>query len=463
MSDSVDLAIIGAGPAGMAAAVTAADLGLRVTVLDEQPEPGGQIYRGIETLSATRPQDMAVLGADFARGLPLVQEFRTAGVDYRPCSQVWAVNGNRVFFRAQTATGHVVAKQILIATGAMERPFPVPGWTLPGVLTCGAAQIALKTGGLVPDGRVVLAGSGPLLLLLAVQLVRAGARPALVLETSVNLGAALAHFPRFLGAPGYLGKGLDLLKELKRARVPMRKRVSALSIRGVDRVQSVEFECGGTVMHEPADVVLLHQGIVPNGNLAWSMRMDHEWDELQRCFRPTRDSWGRSSLEHVRVAGDSSGIVGAIASELGGRLAALDAAAACGIIDSGTRDRRGAGIRAEYDKHVSARPFLDVFYRPAQQWLAPRDAETIVCRCEEVNAGSIRKVAGEHDCPGPNQLKAFMRCGMGPCQGRLCGLTVVELLAECRRTSPAEIGYYRIRSPVKPVTVGELADLDVGT
>jgi bacterioferritin-associated ferredoxin len=102
-------------------------------------------------------------------------------------------------------------------------------------------------------------------------------------------------------------------------------------------------------------------------------------------------------------------------------------------------------------------------YRPAQRWIAPPESETVVCRCEEVTAGAIRTVAKAHDCPGPNQLKAFMRCGMGPCQGRMCGLTVVELMAECRGVSPAQIGYYRIRSPIKPVTVGELAALDLGS
>jgi NADPH-dependent 2,4-dienoyl-CoA reductase/sulfur reductase-like enzyme len=201
--------------------------------------------------------------------------------------------------------------------------------------------------------------------------------------------------------------------------------------------------------------------VVPNGNLAWSSRIAHEWDERQRCFRPALDEWGCSSLHNLFVAGDSGGIIGAVASEHAGRIAALAAAAACGRITHDERERRAAPLRREYRKHVAARSFLDALYRPASRWIAPRDAGTVVCRCEEITAGAIRKVASEHDCPGPNQLKAFMRCGMGPCQGRLCGLTVVELLAECRGVNPAEIGYYRIRSPIKPVTVGELAELEI--
>jgi NADPH-dependent 2,4-dienoyl-CoA reductase/sulfur reductase-like enzyme len=163
----------------------------------------------------------------------------------------------------------------------------------------------------------------------------------------------------------------------------------------------------------------------------------------------------------VLIAGDSGGIVGAIAAEHGGRIAALTAAEACGRISTKERDAHASSLHDEYDRHLSARPFLDVLYRPARRWLAPRERETIVCRCEEVTVGTVRDILAQHNCPGPNQLKAFTRCGMGPCQGRLCGLTVVELLAECRHAKPADIGYYRIRSPIKPVTLGELAALDV--
>jgi NADPH-dependent 2,4-dienoyl-CoA reductase/sulfur reductase-like enzyme len=459
---SFDLAIVGSGPAGMAAAITAAEMGLRAVVFDEQREPGGQIYRSIETVRAARASHLSIFGDDYARGAALVQRFRAASIDYRPGTQVWSLGAEgRVFYRAQSGTGAIEAEQIIIATGAMERPFPVPGWTLPGVLTCGAAQTALKSAGLVPEGRIVLAGSGPLLLLLAVQLVRAGVRPTAILETSFNALGALKHALGFFSAPAYVAKGLSLLRERKRSGVQIFKAVRALEISGDERVRGVTFESGGVRRELPADLVLLHHGVVPNGNLAWSNRLEHVWDEGQRCFKPKLDRWGRSSLERVFVAGDSGGIVGAIACEHSGRLAALGAAAACGRISEHERDRRAASTRFQYRQHLAARPFLDALYRPSRRWLAPRDAQTIVCRCEEVNAAAIRKVAAEHDCPGPNQLKAFMRCGMGPCQGRLCGLTVVEMLAECRGVSPAEIGYYRIRSPIKPVSVGELAELDL--
>ncbi|NBX41500.1 MAG: hypothetical protein EBR15_08815, partial [Gammaproteobacteria bacterium] len=155
------------------------------------------------------------------------------------------------------------------AAGAMERPVPVPGWTLPGVMTCGAAQTLLKSTGAVPDGRFVLAGSGPLLLLLAAQLVRVGIKPAAILETRPNYFPALRHLPGFLKSPSYLQKGISLLAELRNAGVAI-KSAANLRIGGDDRVREIQYDWHGKTQREAVDLVLLHQGIVPNANLAWS-------------------------------------------------------------------------------------------------------------------------------------------------------------------------------------------------
>jgi len=460
MSAAFDLTIVGAGPAGLAAATTAAGLGLRTAVIDEQPEPGGQIYRAIESVSTQRPAHLRVLGPDYAAGLELVKRFRASGAEYLPQTSVWQVDGERnVYVRNRAGTARIAANQILIATGAMERPLPVPGWTRPGVMTCGAAQTLLKSTGVVPDGRFVLAGSGPLLMLLASQLLRAGVKPAAILETRPNYFAALRHLPGFLAAPGYLGRGLSMLSALRKSGVPFRTGVRRLHIHGDARAREIEYEWRGQIRRESADLVLLHQGIVPNANLAWSLRCAHAWDFAQRCFRPVLDAWSNTSVDGVLIAGDTGGIIGARAAALSGHLAALSAAFNVEKISAAERDRLAQPTRAELKHHLRARPFLDALYRPPQETVAPRDDDTIVCRCEEIRAGEIRRLVTEQGCSGPNQMKSFARCGMGPCQGRLCGLTVVEMIAECRGVPVPEVGYYRIRSPVKPVTVGELAGL----
>lgn len=466
-----DLAIIGAGPAGMAAALTAAKRGVSVVVLDEQPEPGGQIYRGIERLAKHRPRHLEWLGPDYAAGLNLVRAFRNAKIDYLDSAQVWQVEPHlpnatnmspgRLFYRRQGAVGMLSPQRVLIAVGAMERPMPIPGWTLPGVLTCGAGQTVFKANGLAPQGRFVLAGCGPLLLLYAAQLTRAGIKPAAILETTFNRWNALPHLPGFLASPDYLRKGLALVRELKEAGVPLHKGVTQLALHGDTRVREIEYTCSGQSRREPVDQVFLHQGVVPNGNLAWSMHLEHAWDGRQRCFRLRLNDWGQSSVPGIYVAGDAGGIVGALGAHAMGRVAALAIAADIGKITPEARDQQARTPRAQLAKHRAVRPFLDALYRPAQQWLAPTDAETVVCRCEEIRAGEIRRLVTKQHCPGPNQMKSFVRCGMGPCQGRLCGLTTVEIIAQCRGVPVAEVGYYRIRSPIKPVTLGDLATLDV--
>ncbi|HJU15663.1 MAG TPA: FAD-dependent oxidoreductase, partial [Stellaceae bacterium] len=182
---SVELAIVGAGPAGMAAAALSAELGLDTLLVDEQEAPGGQIYRGIE-----RAADNSPLGRDYLAGRPLAAALRGSRVDYRPGTAVWHIDavaeedGGTLYLAREGRTETVAARRIVLATGAVERPVPIPGWTLPGVMTAGAAQTLLKTADLVPEGRTVLAGQGPLLLLVAAQLARAGAPPVAVLETT---------------------------------------------------------------------------------------------------------------------------------------------------------------------------------------------------------------------------------------------------------------------------------------
>lgn len=468
MNPQPDLAIIGAGPASMAAALTAAKRGVSVVVLDEQPEPGGQIYRGIERLAKQRPRHLEWLGTDYAAGLNLARAFRNANIDYLDNTQVWQVETHgtettpgRLFYRRHGAVGMLSPRRVLIAVGAMERPMPVPGWTLPGVLTCGAGQTVFKANGLAPRGRFVLAGCGPLLLLYAVQLIRAGVKPVAVLETTFNRWSALPHLPKFLAAPDYWRKGLALLRELKAAGVMLHKGVTHLALHGDTQVREVEFTCRGDKRREAVDQVFLHQGVVPNGNLAWSLNLAHEWDDAQRCFRPRLNEWQQSSHPGVYVAGDAGGIVGAKGAHATGRVAALAIAADVGKISAEARDQQARAPRSELAKHRAARPFLDALYRPAQHWLAPPDGDTIVCRCEEVRASDIWSLVANQNCPGPNQLKSFARCGMGPCQGRLCGLTVVEMIALVHDMPVGDVGYYRIRPPIKPITVGDLATLDV--
>ncbi|MBU6439572.1 MAG: FAD-dependent oxidoreductase [Betaproteobacteria bacterium] len=455
---NLDCIVIGGGPAGMAAALGCASHGLRTALVDEQPRPGGQIYRNV---GRAAPEVGRLLGKDYLRGAPLVECLERSGVQVHRGALVWDVAEDlTVSVLAEGRSLQMRAPRLLVATGALERPSPVPGWTLPRVMSAGAAQIALKTSASVPDGRVVLVGCGPLLLLVACQLLDAGAMLAGILETApaANRREALRHLPRALAAPEYLLKGLRMVRRLRAARVPFHTGVSQVRIEGTDAASGVRFVCKGREHRLAADVVLLHHGVVPNTQLSRLLRIEHAWDEGQLAWRPVVDAWGRSSRPGVHVLGDGAGISGALAAQLAGEVAALDVACTLGRITQVQRDRLAAPWFARRRRQHSVRPFLDALYRPPAWIACPPDDTTIVCRCEEVTAGRVREMASL-GCRGPNQTKFFSRCGMGPCQGRMCGLTVTQLLAQQLDLEPAEVGAYHVRSPIKPIPLSAFATM----
>jgi NADPH-dependent 2,4-dienoyl-CoA reductase/sulfur reductase-like enzyme len=456
MKDSYQLAVIGAGPAGMAAAQTAARHGVDVVLFDEQLRPGGQIYRNIEN-TAVAPE---LLGKDYAMGLQLVQSFRQSSLDYQPDTSVWYLDKSRqIGLLQQGFSEQISASRVVIATGAQERPMPFPGWQLPGVMTAGAGQVLLKSAAMVPEDGVVLAGSGPLLLLLVWQYLQAGVKIAALLETTPksNKGKAIRYLPRAFAASEYLFKGWQLTRTIRRAGIPWYKSVSDLRAEGDTELKAVHFKSAGNSQRLETGLLLLHQGIIPDLQITQAAGCGLEWHEARQSWQPEHDQWGESSQSGIFVAGDLGGIVGAPAARLAGQIAGLQVAHQLGVLDKSERNRLAQSIQKARDRHLAIRPFLDAYYRIAEPALVPQD-ETLVCRCEEVTAGQIRDVIAL-GCSGPNQAKAFTRCGMGPCQGRLCAATVEQIFSSALNKPVSEIGRYNARPPLKPITLGQLAGL----
>ena len=452
-----DVVVIGAGPAGMAAAVTAAALGLKTLLLDEQPRPGGQIYRNVGVVPAHVGK---LLGADYLAGRRQVDRLAASGVEMRGNALVWDVSRDlKITALQEGRVFQVQARQLIAATGALERASPVPGWTLPGVMNAGAAQIAMKSGGSMPAGRIALAGTGPLLLLVACQLLDAGAEVAALVETAEpgNRWAALKHLPAAFRAPGVLLKGLNMLRRLRKSGVPWFAGATDLQVLGAGRVSGVRFGCKGHSHSLAVDTLLLHHGVVPNHQLSRLLRVAHAWSPVQQAWQVVCDAHGQTSLPGLRMAGDGVAIAGAAAAEASGALAALGAAYALGCLGDTELRLRSAPCRKALARQAAVRPFLDVLYRPPAYITHPAD-ETVVCRCEEVTAGRIREMAAL-GCVGPNQTKFFSRCGMGPCQGRVCGTVVTQILAASLGRTPDAVGAYRIRAPLKPVPLSALAGL----
>jgi len=458
MMPDYDVIIVGAGPAGMATAITAQQSGLSVLVLDDQPDHGGQVWRDIQQNHQHR-QSRSFLGEDYWKGHQLAKAFHASGAEIQHQAVVWQIA--HPLSLSVTIAGiaqNLSARAIVLATGAYERPVPLPGWHLPGVMTVGGAQTLLKASATGADGAVFV-GTGPLFYLTITQYLDAGFSVAGVCDTGAGLGSpsTLLALPLALVQPKMLMKGLRWLRRIK-AETPYFAHVSDIQLEGQDHVEAVAFAHGKgrpkTKMRIPSSHVFLHQGVIPNVNLSMASGLTHHWHHRQMCWHPICDRHGASSVEGIYVTGDASGIAGSGAAVASGHItgAALAKALTGTTIPITALWRH----RVKRLQHRALRPFLDRLYAPLAETLTPIDANTIICRCEGLTQAQVTAAMGL-GVAGLNQLKAYCRAGMGRCQGRMCGLTVQALLADHHKIPIQDMPYYRLRPPVRPVTLAELA------
>ncbi|WP_249194944.1 NAD(P)/FAD-dependent oxidoreductase [Gluconobacter cerinus] len=287
-----DVIIVGCGPAGMTAAVELVQAGCSVIILDMQPTPGGQIFRNLEAnLRDSSPSGqtlLAALGPAYKAGAELIQRFRTSrGIDHRPQTTVWEVrpDGTVGWLQGMNA-GYVRGRQVLLAHGAMERPVPFPGWTLPGVMTAGGVQTLLKAGHLKPTGNVVLIGTGPLLLLLANQLHQLGIKPALIGRTDRFADALSGVSHLRPGGLLSLIKGVRWIARLKAAGVKSVTGLKDLAAHGHRKVEAISFTVNGRQQTQACDLLIVHDGIVPSIDIPNSAGLRLQWDDANASWRP---------------------------------------------------------------------------------------------------------------------------------------------------------------------------------
>ena len=469
LAPDADAIIIGAGPAGMSSAIELGCAGYRVIVLDMQPALGGQIFRALEANIQARHKTeslLSALGPTYTAGLTLIERFRTTpGIDYRPDTTVWDLRADgTVGWVKGDAAGYLRAPRVILASGAMERPTPFPGWTLPGVMTAGAVQTLLKAGRLKPEGRIVLAGTGPLIFLLADQMRRLGVRPALIARTD-RLKDKFSALKRLhpTGVPALL-KGLGWLARLRLAGVPMQTGISGLEANGLNHIESVRMTVTGKTIDLPCDLLVVHDGIVPSTDLAHAAGLALEWNHGDASWRPQTTPDGRAELApgpaltagpcRIRITGDARRIGGADAAIAHGRHVAAAILAELGH----AAGMPAAGLTGiDVQRALAARPFLDAAFPPGLTAQLPDDA-AIVCRCEEITAGALRATIrdGARDM---NVIRGTLRCGMGACQGRSCAATLARLLMEADPDKRAHPSPFRARPPVRPLPLGALANM----
>ena len=535
-----DLAVVGAGPAGVEAAVAAAGYGLDVVLLDELPSAGGQVYRAAPAAFAP-----GAGGAEAAAGAALRARLAASPVEVRAGEGVWSVlaraalrapcaaperrepspppgsearppraasartappppssaaawdyeprrteagaisgrleeaagflPGSAARFRLDTlgagGAGSVFAAGLALCPGAVERVLPFPGWTLPGVMGLAAATILLKSQRLLPGRRVVVAGAGPLLAAVAAGILKGGGAVAAVVDLN---GPAewLRTVPRLAAMPRLAARGVVWLARIAGARVPILFRHSIRSAAGSERLEAVEAApvdraghwCGrrghDAGREIEADALVVGHGLSPATEIGRLLRVEHEFDRDRGGWRPVTDEWGRTSVAGCYAAGDGAGVLGAAAAALSGRIAGVAAAIDAGRLAPSTADahvrrlRRGHAQAARFGAAMTRLTAL----RPAMVEAIPPD--TIVCRCEDVTRREI-DAAIARGASEINQLKHFTRCGMGPCQGRVCAEAAAELLAARIGGDPDEgrgaAGQWTGRAPLRPVSMDALA------
>ena len=438
-----DVLVVGAGPAGLAAAIAAAEAGAGVVVLDERDAPGGQYHKPLAASHADRAPD-----AQFREGLALGARALRAGVRVESGAVAWGAFGAGEI--AAVVRGVAVVfrpRRLVLAPGAHERPVPLPGWTLPGVMTTGALQTLARAQRVSPGRRVLVAGSGPLNLQLACELLDGGAEVVAVIEAAPKPGLAQARAALAMArtAPGLARQGLAYLARLRRAGVPVLwgSQVSALDGREAFAAARVATPDGVRVL--AADVVALNLGFQPETGLARALDIPHDYVPAGMGYLATRaDADGRTAVDGVFAVGDGASLGGSRVALARGRLAGLAAARDLGFAAPDEPATRAALARA--------RAFQDalwtLFPTPVP---GPVADDTVVCRCEEVTAGRLRReiASGLVSLPA---LKKATRAGMGRCQGRFCAAAIARLCPQ----APDAAAFAAPRVPVRPVPAAAL-------
>lgn len=439
--------IVGAGPAGIRAAETLATAGLRPTVIDEGARAGGQIYRRPPE-GFTRPPE-TLYGSQAAQAVALHKVFDglVAGgrVVHLPRHSVVALADCVLHTVGDDGFRRIGYDCLILATGATDRLAPVPGWQAPGVYSLGAMQIALKAQGVAMGRRIVLAGSGPLLTLLATQLLKAGGQVGAVLDTA-GLRGQIAAFPDLAVRPSFALQGLAMRARLGRLYH------AGVVLEGVEAsdtgVMAVRWkDAGGQARRTACDAV----------GLGWHLKAETQLADLAGCrfaydttwtqWLPCADRMGRAG-NAVYLAGDGVRLLGADGAEVTGRLAA----AAC-LSDLGLPGADSAADLKRLDRlDRFARGIARAFPWPAEQVRALPD-EAILCRCEGITAGAVRETA-VYGAAEANRVKSLGRAGMGRCQGRYCQIAAAELIAAAGGLAQAgEAGRLRAQAPIRPTPV----------
>lgn len=456
LSKRFDIAVIGAGPAGAHAAMAATAAGVDCIVIDEAEAAGGQIYRAPAVRRIERKPEIA-------EGDRLRTELRHSGARLAFGRRIWLVeHGFVIHTVGKGGPERFESDRLILATGTVERVIPFPGWTTPGVIGLAAATILLKSQATLPGQRTLVAGRGPLLAAVAAGILDLGGEVVAVLDQSPR-ARWLKALPKLLSRPDLLGRGIGWWAKLLRAGIPIHhgSDIAEVGTVGIDDSGLfVKTKAGDAVT---CDAVAVGHGLTPSTEITRLLGAGHRYVPELGGWVPEQDAFGRTSVEGLLVCGDGAGVRGAGAAALAGKLAGLTAVHDLGHLDRASFDAQTSPLQAALARAGRFGGAMAAITAPRAEDVDALGADTIVCRCEDVTRGQIDG-AIEDGADTINQLKAWTRAGMGPCQGRMCGETVASLLS--RRVGGREpVGSWTGRAPIRPVpvadVVGEVAYEDI--
>ena len=454
--------IVGAGPAGIRAAQTLAAAGLRPTLVDEGSRAGGQIYRRPPE-GFTRPP-RALYGSEAGKATRLHDLFddllARGQLIHHSQSSVLGLHDGVAQVLGPDGVSALPYDRLILATGATDRLAPVPGWEMAGVYSLGAAQIALKAQGVALGRRIVLAGSGPLLTLVAVQLLKAGAGVAAVLDTAPLSAQLRGGLTMASARPGVTLRGLALRARLGRLYHPG---VTLDGIEGDPATGPAAIrwrDARGRARSTPCDSVALGWHLRAETALAELAGARFDWSPIWNQWLPASDDEGRAG-PGIYLAGDGLSILGADGAEIAGRLAARACLADLGQLTDPAAQIRD--LRALRRMRRFATGIARAFPWPTEMIRALPD-DTVLCRCEGITSGELRATLPRSG-PEANRAKSLSRIGMGRCQGRYCQLAGAEIMAAATNSQPAQMGRLRAQPPVRPAPLHALArrQPDAGT
>ena len=467
---SVEVLVVGAGPAGLQAARAAAAAGAQVTIVDERPMPGGQYFKQLSKTHAFR--DDAAMDRQFRAGRDLIAAVEELGVRIVRQALVWgAFAADEIGVVADGEAMVLRPKQLILATGAYEKGVPLPGWTLPGYMTTGAVQTLIRAYRVAPGRRVLVAGNGPLNFQVAKELVEAGVEVAALVEAAPRPGPTQvqAALTALRHSPDLMRDGLAYLWRLRRAGVPVLYGHAIVEARGSDGVESVVVAPIGPTGEPSAegrrefnvDAVSVGYGFMPSNDISRPLGCRHRYDPDSGSLIAELSADCETSVPGVFVAGDCGGMGGSRVAMEQGFIAGCKAAGNLGkaLPDqlAAERDRRRRRLvsHGHFQKAI-----WTVFRAPSLTDQLARD-DTLVCRCEEVTLATLRRTV-DGDSESVGNLKHQTRAGMGPCQGRYCGALMARMVDSRHGSTTGEFSFFAPRPPIKPVPIGIIARSNAG-